>query len=207
MTDLPILCQELGVAVGEPFRVRGLGTMYIDADGKLRWDSDRRDASMYIPALLDNKTNITRLGVRGRKAEPRLRVVLDGGAFCPVRAHPDDAGLDIFSPVLAMVPGKGSTVIDSGVHVELPKGTVGLLKSRSGLMVRHGITSEGTIDEGYRGSIKVKLFNHSSVDYKIHRGDRITQLIIVPAERPDVELVDSLDPTDRGTGGIGSTGR
>ena len=97
--------------------------------------------------------------------------------------------------------------IDTLVHVELPLNTVGMVKSKSGLNVKHGIQSEGVIDVGYTGSIMVKLYNHSNRGYIVEKGDKISQLVILPILTPDLELVDELDETERGTGGFGSTGR
>ena len=136
-----------------------------------------------------------------------MKIKLDEGAFAPKREHATDAGLDIMSPVNTFVPAHGSTVIDTGVHVELPTGTVGLLKSKSGLNVKHGLVGEGVIDVGYTGSIKVKLYNHSDFAYQITRGDKITQLVVAACYFPDVEIVDSLESTERGDNGFGSTGR
>jgi dUTP pyrophosphatase len=82
-----------------------------------------------------------------------------------------------------------------------------MLKSKSGLNVNHGITSEGVIDVGYTGSIVVKLYNQSGDDYTVHAGDKITQLVILPILTPELELVDDLESTERGNGGFGSTGR
>ena len=136
-----------------------------------------------------------------------MKVMLDAGAFAPTRGHRTDAGLDIKSPVSKTVPAYGSTVIDTGVHVELPEGTVGMLKSKSGMNVNYGIVNEGVIDVGYTGSIKVKLYNHSDKDYRIKKGDKLTQLVIVECYFPDIEIVDELGATERGDNGFGSTGR
>ena len=136
-----------------------------------------------------------------------MKVMLDSGAFAPTRAHKTDAGLDLRSPICIEVPANGSAVIDTGVHVELPNGTVGFLKSKSGLNVNHDITSEGVIDVGFTGSIKAKLYNHGTKPYQVLRGDKITQLVVVECHFPDVEIVDTLDETDRGNDGFGSTGR
>lgn len=125
----------------------------------------------------------------------------------PERAHETDAGLDLRSPIYSAVPAWGSATIDTGVHIELPKNTVGFLKSKSGLNVKHGITSEGVIDVGYTGSIVVKLYNHTDKDYVVQRGDKISQLVILPILTPKLELVDELESTERGDGGFGSTGR
>lgn len=152
-----------------------------------------------------------------------MKIMLDEGAKMPTRAHEFDAGLDLYTPKFAAVPGckytgpihyggygmvgVGQKVIDTGVHVEIPEGYVGLIKSKSGLMVNNGLLTDGTIDSGYTGSIKVKLFNTSPKDYKFKAGDKIAQLVIVPCLLPELELVDHLEETDRGDGGFGSTGR
>ena len=136
-----------------------------------------------------------------------MRIKLDKGAYMPTRAYETDAGLDLYSPEEADVPPHGAVTIDTGVHVELPKNTVGMVKSKSGLNVKHGIQSEGVIDVGYTGSIKVKLYNHSNRWYLVNKGDKISQLVILPILTPELELVDELDETERGTGGFGSTGR
>lgn len=136
-----------------------------------------------------------------------MKIMLDDGAYMPTRAHRTDAGLDLYSPVDVMIMPHASAVIDTGVHVELPPGSVGFLKSKSGLNVRHGILGEGVIDAGYTGSIRVKLYNHGGEEYYIQRGDKITQLVILPVILPDLEQVEKLDDTERGCGGFGSTGR
>lgn len=136
-----------------------------------------------------------------------MKVVLDRGAFAPERAHGTDAGLDLRSPKDITVPAHGSAVIDTGVHVEIPFSCAGFLKSKSGLNVKHGITSDGVIDTGYTGSIVAKLYNNSSKDYHVKRGDKITQLVVMLIGLPDVELVDSLEETERGENGFGSTGK
>ena len=136
-----------------------------------------------------------------------LRVRLDPGAYLPERAHPTDAGLDLRTPVDAYVRAGGSTVIDTGVHIQLPPGTVGMLKSKSGLNVKHGIVSEGVIDEGYTGTILVKLYNHGQSAYEVNKGDKISQLVLMPIITPALEIVDHLDNTERGDRGFGSSGR
>ena len=136
-----------------------------------------------------------------------MRIKLDEGAKMPTRAHSTDAGLDLYAREDQLVPARGSAKFDTGVHIELPVYSVGMLKSKSGLNVKHGITSEGVIDVGYTGSIVAKLYNHSDVDYQVKAGDKITQLVILPILIPPLGLVDSLDDTDRGDNGFGSSGR
>lgn len=136
-----------------------------------------------------------------------MKVKLDPGAFLPERAHPDDAGLDIRSPVDTYVPANSSAVIDTGVHVEIPYSAVGFLKSKSGLHFMHGISSEGVVDCGYTGSIHVKLVNHTDEPYHVHCGDKISQLVVIPIYLAVPEQVDKLPETERGGHGFGSTGR
>jgi deoxyuridine 5''-triphosphate nucleotidohydrolase (dut) len=136
----------------------------------------------------------------------RLKIQLDPGAFRPERAHSDDAGLDLRSPMDVIVKPHSSVEIDTGVHVAIPRGFVGMIRSKSGLMVNHEITTDGTIDAGYNGSIHVKLFNHGDWHYTIRRGDKVTQLVISPIITPEIELVSALEETERGANGFGSTG-
>ena len=136
-----------------------------------------------------------------------MKVMIDEGGFPPFRAHPTDAGLDLMTPVDFMVPPNGDATIDVGVHIQLPKSTVGMLKSKSGLNVKFGIISEGVIDEGYTGSIQVKLRNTSDRPVYFKRGDKITQLVVLPVLYESVDLVRSLAETERGDNGFGSTGR
>ena len=137
-----------------------------------------------------------------------MRIMLDKGAFMPVRAHLTDAGLDLRTPIDVTVPKGGSVSIDTGVHVELPKGYYGKLESKSGLNVKHGVVSlGGTIDEPYRGSIVAKLYNFGNEDYQFNAGDKVVQMVIQPYIAPDLQIVDSLDETDRGSDGFGSSGR
>lgn len=136
-----------------------------------------------------------------------MRIKLDNGAKMPTRAHETDAGLDIYARETKTIRAGSSEVFDTGVHIELPKMTVGLLLSKSGLNVNHGITSEGVIDVGYTGSIRAKLYNNSEEDYTVNAGDKITQLVILPILTPELELVDSLEDTERGDNGFGSSGK
>lgn len=139
--------------------------------------------------------------------ENTMKIKLDDGAKMPTRAHDTDAGLDLYARETQIVPAKESAVFDTGVHIEIPAGAVGMLKSKSGLNVKHGLTSEGVIDVGYTGSIIVKLYNNSGYDYKVNAGDKISQLVIMPIHTPTLELVESLEETERGNGGFGSTGK
>lgn len=137
-----------------------------------------------------------------------IKVKLDEGAKMPTRAHDWDAGLDIYARETQTVHARGSVKFDTGVHIALPNGTAGVLMSKSGLNVKHGITSEGLIDAGYTGSIVVKLYNNSDEDYTVYVGEKISQLVILPVVIPDcIFSVADLEETERGDGGFGSTGR
>jgi dUTP pyrophosphatase len=136
-----------------------------------------------------------------------VKVTLDDGAVMPHRAHSADAGYDLFSREDAVIYPSSGGLFDTGVHVAIPEGYVGFLKSKSGLNVKHSIQSEGVIDSGYTGSIHVKLFNHGSKAVTIQKGQKISQLVLLPIITPELEVVDSLEETERGSGGFGSTGK
>lgn len=138
-----------------------------------------------------------------------IKIMLDEGAYEPTRAHFSDAGLDLYCPKGKgrIILAKESATFDTGVHVELPIGTVGMVKSKSGLNVKYGITSEGVIDSGYTGSIRVKLYNNGGYDYEVKEGDKISQLVIMPIVLPELKLVNKLEETERGSNGFGSSGR
>ena len=156
---------------------------------------------------LRRRLEISEKFLRQQARPEELRVRLDDGAYLPERAHDTDAGLDLRTPVDAYVRAGGSTVIDTGVHIQLPPGTVGMLKSKSGLNVKDGIVSEGVIDEGYTGSITVKLYNYGTEAKQFKAGDKITQLVVLPVLYVKVEQVEEIQGGDRGDGGFGSTGR
>ena len=127
---------------------------------------------------------------------------IDSGAFEPARAHFEDAGIDLRSRENKVIKAKSSVVFNTGVHVTLPKNSCGLLVSKSGMNIKHDITSTGLIDEGYTGEIVVKLYNHGENDYEVKVGDKITQLLILPILKPDVKI----EITEaRGIKGFGST--
>ena len=136
-----------------------------------------------------------------------MKIMLDAGAFIPERAHKIDAGIDLKSPTNRVIKAHGAVRIDTGVHVQLPHHTAGLLVAKSGLNAKHGITSTGLIDEGYTGSIVVKMYNNSDAPYFVHKGDKISQLVVIPVRYEKVKIVDKLDgETERGAQGFGSTG-
>jgi len=130
-------------------------------------------------------------------------------AVIPHYAHPGDAGLDLFSCEELTLNAGESCMVKTGISIELPPGTEGQVRPRSGLAAKHQVTvlnSPGTIDEGYRGEVKVILINHGKTDFEIHRGMKIAQLLVKPVVRAEVFEVAELSDTQRGTGGFGSTG-
>ena len=137
----------------------------------------------------------------------KIKIKLDEGAFAPESAHTADAGYDLRTPIDFTIRAGEYAKIDTGVHIQIPEGYVGFLKSKSGLNVKCHITGEGVIDSGYTGSIVVKLYNHGCVPQAFKRGDKIIQIVLLPIIKPDIEIVDSLEETERGDGGFGSTGR
>ncbi len=124
------------------------------------------------------------------------------------------AGMDVRAAVpkddpVVLAPGT-RTMVPTGLSVAIPQGYEIQMRPRSGLAAKHGITclnSPGTIDSDYRGELKVILINHGDEAFTIARGERIGQMLLAPVTRLVWQQVDSLDETDRGSGGFGSTGR
>lgn len=138
--------------------------------------------------------------------KPIVKIQLDDGAYMLERAHATDAGADLRTPIDLMLYGHSSFSVDTGVHIELPHGYYARVASKSGLNVKHDIISEGVIDEGYSGSIVVRLHNLSKNPHHFAKGDKISQLIIEPVAYAAFERVDSVDGGERGDSGFGSTG-
>ena len=137
-----------------------------------------------------------------------MNIYVEKGAYMPERAHKTDAGLDVRSYENRLVKAHGGALLHTGLHVQLPHGTAGLLVSKSGLNVKHGITSTGLIDEGYTGEIMVKLYNHSDSDYLVNAGDKISQLVVIPVLYEAIQFKNFLDEnTERGDHGFGSSGK
>ena len=134
-----------------------------------------------------------------------VKVLLDDGAFLPEKAYDADAGFDIRTPIDFKIYGEAT--IDTGVHMKIPKGFVGMLKSKSGLNINYNLVGEGVVDADYVGSIKVKLYNMGGIPHEFKRGDKLIQIVILPIPCVYLVQVDELPITHRGTNGFGSTGR
>lgn len=138
---------------------------------------------------------------------------LDPRAQLPVRATEGAAGYDLFALLEEplRIPPAGRAVIPTGIAIQLPGPSFGaFIFARSGLAVRHGLALSngvGLVDSDYRGEIKVGLVNLSDREYTLTPGERIAQMVILPVALPPLQEVETLEDTDRGQGGFGSTGR
>lgn len=138
-----------------------------------------------------------------------LRVLLlNAKARVPTRGSSLSAGHDLYSIETVTLKARSRGIIHTGISVALPEGTYGRVAPRSGLAVKHGIdTGAGVVDADYRGEVCVVLFNNSSEDYTISEGERIAQLVVEKIWTGDINVVNSLDDTERSAGGFGSTGK
>ena len=146
-------------------------------------------------------------------SRPTLRVRrLPHAADLPLPAYETvgAAGLDLCAAEAATIPPGGRAAVSTGLLVALPPGHEGQVRPRSGLARRSGVTvlnAPGTVDEDYRGEVMVLLVNLGTQTHEIDRGDRIAQLVVAPVTRVTVDEVTTLDATERGASGFGSTGR
>jgi dUTP pyrophosphatase len=135
---------------------------------------------------------------------------LNEKATLPYKAHPTDAGFDLFSIESKEILAGETKLIKTGISIQLPPSTEAQIRPRSGLALKHSITvlnSPGTIDENYRGEIGVVLINHGKETFVVEEHMKIAQMVVKPVLSVDIEEVDGeLSSTDRGTGGFGSTG-
>lgn len=122
----------------------------------------------------------------------------------PCRAHASDAGYDLYASEDVLLWGNRPKKVSTDISVVLPPDTVGDIRPRSSLNARGVNVAYGTVDSGYRGELKVVM---SAPFYKVHKGDKIAQLVILPLVKTASEVVTELPPSDRGEGGFGSTGK
>jgi dUTP pyrophosphatase len=138
-------------------------------------------------------------------------IKLKDEAVLPTRAHPGDAGLDLYACEAAHLGPGERWGVGTGVAVEIPEGHAGLVLPRSGLAREHGITlvnSPGLIDAGYRGELRVLLLNADPAEvFRVEPGDRIAQLVITPIALAEPVAAEALTDSSRGAGGFGSSGR
>lgn len=147
---------------------------------------------------------------RGIQMEWELKInLIDDEAKLPYRANEGDAGLDLFSIEEKVIKAGEAELIRTGIQIELPKGTEAQIRPRSGLALKHSITvlnSPGTIDEGYRGEIKIILINHGKEDFKIEKQMRIAQMVIAQVLHVNLVQADVLTSSIREKSGFGSSG-
>ena len=136
--------------------------------------------------------------------------LLENGAILPKQANEGDAGFDLFSIEEKIIKPGESALIKTGISIELPTGTEAQIRPRSGLALNHAVTllnSPGTIDEGYRGEIKVIIINHGKSNFQIEKQMRIAQMVIAPVPKVTITQVENLsNSSSRGEFGFGSTG-
>lgn len=135
-----------------------------------------------------------------------MKIVLEKNAIMPTRAHADDAGADLYAPEDIEIPERSYCKVSTGIRVQIPVGYVGRMASKSGLMAKGITVMGGEIDAGYTGIVSAVLRNENPYPFRFERGQKICQLIIEPVITPALVEVDSLEDTERGEGGFGSTG-
>ncbi|XP_015267272.1 PREDICTED: deoxyuridine 5'-triphosphate nucleotidohydrolase, mitochondrial isoform X2 [Gekko japonicus] len=168
----------------------------------------------YLRRLLTGATPASPPSKRPRSTgpeEPALRLrfaKLSENALAPSRGSSRAAGYDLYSAYDCEILPLGKAVVKTDIQISLPSGCYGRVAPRSGLAANHFIdVGAGVIDEDYRGNVGVVLFNFGNETFKVKRGDRIAQLICERIYYPELEEVQVLDDTERGSGGFGSTGK
>ena len=141
-----------------------------------------------------------------------VKILMEKGCedLFPAKAHPSDAAWDLRSRTAMELPVGRSTLVPTGVYIELPSNCEAQIRPRSGLALKHDLmltNSPGTVDSGYRGEVGVIMYNGGKEPYKIERGDRIAQMVIALLPEVSLELSQELNTSDRGEGGFGSSGK
>ena len=134
-----------------------------------------------------------------------LRVSPD--AIIPTRAHPGDAGMDLYGLEDVILGARQGKMARTGIAMAIPHGFVGMIADRSSLGKKGVKTAGGIVDAGYRGEVQVILWNLTDREILLAKGERIAQMLIYSIATPAVVEVGSLDETKRGAGGFGSTGK
>jgi dUTP pyrophosphatase len=140
---------------------------------------------------------------------PKLKIQRVADVPLPHYEHEGDAGLDLYAAEEQTLQPGERKLISSGIKIAVPNGYEAQVRPKSGLALKHGLSivnTPGTIDEQYRGIVKIILINHSTEPYTVEKDKKIAQMVINKIEHPDIEEVTELDETSRGEGGFGSTG-
>ena len=132
----------------------------------------------------------------------RLQFKAGPNGVIPCKAHPTDAGYDLYASEDVLLWGNRPKKVSTDIFMALPINTVGDIRPRSSLNAKGVYVAYGTVDSGYRGELKVVM---SAPFYKVHKGDKIAQLVILPLAKTSPEVVTELPPSDRGAAGFGST--
>ncbi len=135
---------------------------------------------------------------------------LDPRAIVPTHGTSASAGADLYALEAVTVPAGETVLVHTGIALAIPEGYAGFIYARSGLATKSGLAPAnkvGVIDADYRGEIMVALHNHSATPRTVEAGERVAQLVVAPFLRTEFSLCDSLDDTERGAGGFGSTGK
>lgn len=138
-----------------------------------------------------------------------LKIKLDEGAKVPEKKYEGDAGADIFSNENVEIKPGETVAVGTGNYFSIPEGYEVQIRSRSGLALKNNIfvlNSPGTIDHGYTGEVKVILHNLGKETFKVEKGDRIAQAVVSALVKIPIAIVESLEETERGDSGFGSTG-
>ena len=138
------------------------------------------------------------------KKNNKLQFKAGPNGIIPCKAHPTDAGYDLYASEDVLLWGNRPKKVSTDIFMALPINTVGDIRPRSSLNAKGVYVAYGTVDSGYRGELKVVM---SAPFYKVHKGDKIAQLVILPLVKTASEVVTELPPSDRGEGGFGSTGK
>lgn len=156
-------------------------------------------------------TNIFSQGIKVTPccSAPTLRIMkLEEEAILPSRSNPSDAGYDLYAVEDTIIPARGRALVRTGIAMAIPGGYAGLIWPRSGTAVKAGLdVLAGVVDSGYRGEVCVVLQNHSDSDYTVRVGDRAAQMLIQRVSEVEITVESTLDKSDRGTGGFGSSGK
>ena len=138
------------------------------------------------------------------KKNNKLQFKAGPNGIIPCKAHPTDAGYALYASEDVLLWGNRPKKVSTDIFMALPINTVGDIRPRSSLNAKGVYVAYGTVDSGYRGELKVVM---SAPFYKVHKGDKIAQLVILPLVKTASEVVTELPPSDRGEGGFGSTGK
>ena len=195
-------------------KLTGGETMFVlTENGEGKWEKydDTYDIAIHCRSQEENERVMKIINAAAKSIQrigESMKIVLDEGAYMPEKAHRADAGYDLKTPKRVVLRRGENVIIDTGVHMEIPDGWYGQLFSKSGLNVKHNIVSlGGTVDSGFTGSVVAKLYNFGSEDYVFEAGDKIVQIVFLPCGSFAMTQVDSLEDTERGNKGFGSSGR